>query len=307
MKLFIHLTLAFSCALASASTSRLKVITSTETVADLVKSIGGEHVQVETFSRGTEDPHYIEAKPSFMVKARDAQLVVVVGLDLEAAWMNNVLKGSRNPNVTVGHRGHLDLGQFISALDKIEGKLDRGQGDVHPFGNPHYYLDPERIREILPKISEKLAELQPEHKEQFEQNAKNLGQTLSQKIDGWKKRVQTSGVKKVITYHKTFVYFLNRFGIQLVGTLEPKPGLPPTASHVMTLIKEAKNQNVQCILNENHFETIAAQRLAKDHPMKIMSLSTEVGGSPKAKDYVALIEEIVSGVESCGAFTRTSK
>src|SRR5262245_40576187 len=134
----------------------IHVVTSTQTLADIVKILSGDHANVEYLSRGTEDPHYVEAKPSFMIKVRTADMVVIVGLELEKAWMDSILSGSRNPQVRSGGKGYLDIGSSIPALEKVTGSLDRSQGDVHPLGNPHYYLDPVRIKEVLPKITEKL-------------------------------------------------------------------------------------------------------------------------------------------------------
>lgn len=288
----------------SDASEKIKVITTTETLADLVRTVGGAYVDVESLSRGTEDPHFIEAKPSFMVKVRDAKLAVVVGLDLESAWMTNVLKGGRNPALMPGGSGYLDLGQNVTPLEKSAGPVSRADGDVHPLGNPHYYLDPERVRGLLPVIAAKLSELQPDHKNDFENNAKQMSETLSTKLKEWKARVDKSGIKKVITYHKTFNYPLKLFQIDVVGTLEPKPGIAPTTSHIVELIRNAKSENVRCVMNENHFETVAAERVAKESPLYIAKLSTEVGGSAAAKNYVSLIEEIVQGIEACGRFIK---
>ncbi len=286
----------FMCNQASA---QIKVITSTSTLANLVQELGGPEVQVQSLSRGTEDPHYIEAKPSFMVRARDADLAIVVGLELEKAWMNNVLAGSRNPKVLPGAPGFLDLGESIPALEKISGSLDRSQGDVHPLGNPHYYLDPVRVKDALPQITQKLIALMPTKKAALENRLKNYTAELDKKINEWQMRLQKAKGKSVVTYHKTLLYFIDRFQLTLKNTIEPKPGIPPTASHTLELIKQARTENIRCFLNEAHFETVAAQRIAKEVRGNVSVVPTEVGALPGTETYIHLIDKIVAGVEAC--------
>lgn len=294
----IHIILILICSL-STNAKPIGVVTSTQTLASIVKMLGGDNVKVEFLSRGTEDPHYVEAKPSFMVKVRDADMVVVVGLELEKAWMDDVLTGSRNPKVMANGKGFLDVGHFIPALEKVSGSLDRSQGDVHPLGNPHYYLDPVRIKDVAPKITEKLIELIPEKKSGFENLQKVFAGTMDKKILEWRRRVQKIKTKNVITYHKTLVYFLDRFGLSLKSTIEPKPGIPPTASHSLELVKLAKSDNIRCILNESHFETVAAQRISKEIGAHVSVVPTEVGGLPGTETYIELIEKLVVGLEAC--------
>lgn len=300
MKSFLMIIFViFSTGSMGAFAAPISVVTSTQTLASLIKSLGGEYVKVDFLSRGTEDPHYVEAKPSFMVKTRDADLVVVVGLELEKAWIENVLIGSRNPKVLPGHKGHLDLSAYVEALGKTEGRLDRSQGDVHPLGNPHYYLDPIRIKNLLPKITEKLSELQPENKSTFETLQKTFSDTLEKRTQNWQSRIQKLTTKNVVTYHKTLIYFLDRFGLTLESTIEPKPGIPPSVGHSLEVIKLVKARNITCILNESHFESTAAHRISKATGAHVSIIPTEVGALPNTETYLDLIEKIVEKLEGC--------
>jgi zinc/manganese transport system substrate-binding protein len=193
----------------------------------------------------------------------------------------------------------LDLGAFISSIDKATGRVDRSQGDVHPMGNPHYYLDPIRIKNVIPKITEKLIEFLPEKKDKFEQRLKIFSNALDKNFLSWQNRLHKLNTKNVITYHKTLLYFLQRFQINLIATIEPKPGIPPTASHSLELIELAKKNHIHCILNESHFETVAAQRISKEISGQVSVVPTEVGALPGTDTYTDLIEKLVTGLEAC--------
>jgi len=288
------------CASAHAEKSQLKIITSTPTLSAVLKQVVGTFGTVESLGRGGEDPHYIEAKPSFMVKVRNADLVVTVGLELEKAWMDNVLAGSRNPKVMKGSKGFLELGESVEdALEKQSGTLDRSLGDVHPMGNPHYYLDPERLRKLLPLVAAKLGELMPSKRDVFHQNSERFAQQLVTLESSLRERIQKTKIKSIITYHKTLLYFLHRFELNLVATLEPKPGIPPSTSHIVSLINLAKEKRVGCILNESHFEVTAARRVSQKLNIKFSVVPTEVDDLYDVTDYPSLLKKITLGIESC--------
>ena len=215
------LLIGFSFAFTAKAEKPLQIVTTTTTLGHLVERIGGKSVEVVVLGKGTQDPHYLEAKPSYMVKLRQADLVVAVGMDLETGWLPNVLRGARNPQIQKGQKGYLELGPSIEALEKPVGRLDRAEGDIHPFGNPHFYLDPIRYGEAGLALSERLSELRPDSAESFKEAARGLKQSLIEKTDQWSKRVQGTGVTKFITYHRTLSYFLNRFGMVLVERSSP--------------------------------------------------------------------------------------
>ncbi len=275
-----------------------QVVTSTSTLASLVKSIGQGHVDVSSIAKGSQDPHYIEAKPSYMLLLSKAELYVANGFDLESGWLENILRGSRNPKIAVGGEGFLNAGSFVDAIE-IPTHVDRSQGDVHPLGNPHFLLDPERAIKVINAITKKLSELQPKAKADFEKNQTALVTELQKKIPVWRERISKTGTKQIITYHKTLNYFLKFADLDLAGSIEPKPGIPPTARQIMDLQNTIKEKAVKCILIESYFETDSAKKLKSATGIAFEVVPPEVEATSSAKDYVSLIEELVTAVEKC--------
>lgn len=291
---------AFICALPIPAFARLKVVATTSTMRSIVEAVGGDRVEVASVAKGPQDPHFLEAKPSYMIMLRDADLLVAVGLDLEVGWLPNVSRGSRNPKILPGEKGYLELGPLASPIEVPAGKIDRAEGDVHPFGNPHFYLDPERVAQVVGPLAARLGELDPDGKAVYEQRAKEFAVRLKSLSVEWGERLVKTGIKKVITYHRTLNYFLDRFRIAQSGTLEPKPGVPPTAKHLMELIAMVKSEKINCILVESFFETGAAERIKQEVPsVKVQTVAAEVEALPPVKAYVDLGEQIVRAVESC--------
>lgn len=274
--------------------AQLRVVTSTTTLADLARQIGGEDVSVISITKASQDPHFVEAKPSYMVKLREADLLVSVGLGLEVGWIGLVSRGARNPKILEGRPGYFEAGDFIQPLGKLTGKVDRSQGDVHPEGNPHFHLDPKRFLEVAKALSERLAELDSKNAERYKKRFSDFKLSIDKKVLVWKKKVKNSKVVKVISYHKSLNYFFNAFGLMAVNYLEPKPGISPTAKHVIDLIRQVKEERVGCILNEDYFEETAARRVAASTGIKIVSVPVEVRSS-----YVDLIDTMVTAVEKC--------
>ncbi len=299
-----NILLALACFTSLTALGKPLVLTTTQTIASLVKEIAHDAIEVESFTRGTQDPHFVEAKPSYMVKASRADLVVASGLDLEVGWLGNILRGARNPKIQEGGSGFLALGSLLSGgwapLERPEGKVDRAHGDIHPSGNPHFILDPLRVRAVLPRLTQKLMELVPERKAEFQSSSDAFSQKLADKHTEWMGRIQKSGVKKVVSYHRTLNYFFDRYKIALAGSIEPKPGIPPSAPHIVKLLNTMKAENIKCILVESFFEMDAGERIKKDWPTHLQSVPTEVGSLQSATDYMSLIESLVKAVEVCG-------
>lgn len=280
------------------SFSKTLVIASTQDVASLVKEIGSEEVNVEFLSRGNQDPHFLEAKPSFIMKALKADLIVSIGLSLESAWLNNVLKGTRRPELQIGANRHFDLGKHIDVIEKSIGNVSRSDGDVHPEGNPHYFLDPIRIADVSIKLAEKLSTIEPAKSDYFLKNALQFKERMYSKTNEWKSRIQKSGIKNVITYHKTLNYFLDRFGIELTAMIEAKPGVPPTAKNLVSLLNTINDKKVKLILIENYFDTNADEFLHKKYPeLKIIRIPVQVGGEAHIKTLEQLYENLVKTIE----------
>lgn len=292
------LAAALICCAPSVLAAPLNVLTTTTDLKAVVAEVGGLNVTVESFCKGAQDPHFLEAKPSFMVKTSTADLVVAIGLGLEVGWLPNIVNGGRNPKVMPGQNGYLEVGSLIEVIDKPAGAVSRDQGDVHPEGNPHITLEPIRLGQVAQLIATRLSLLDPAHATEFTARADALAKRLQDKTKGWGERIAKSGNVKVITYHKTLNYFLSRFGMQAVASLEPLPGIPPSAKHIVSVIEKAKANKVKLVLVENFFDATIAQRIATEVPgLRIVSVPVAVDGDANVKTIDDLYERLVAAVE----------
>lgn len=295
------LVLATSLLLFSAAVpaqAKLKVVTTTADLKALVKEVTHDLAEVSSIAKGSQDPHYIEAKPSFMIRIRDADLVVINGLSLEAGWIESLIRGARNPAVSPGSLGFLELGRLIEPIDQVAGKLSRAQGDVHPDGNPHFTLDPIRNGELALKIAEHLGKLDPPRKSLYMQNAADFKDRMVKKVADWKARIESTKVEEVVTYHSTLNYFMKRFNIRVPIHLENKPGIPPTAQHILNVIRTMRTDGIKLILVDNFFNTEIADRVAKDVPgAKVVSVGVSVESTPELKTLDDVSEKLVQAIE----------
>jgi zinc/manganese transport system substrate-binding protein len=284
--------------LSSFAFGKILVVTTTTDLAAIVDAVGGKQVNVESICKGTQDPHFIEPKPSYMVKASRADLFVSIGLGLEIGWLPSILRGARNPKIVFGQQGNLEVGPSLEVLEVPTGKVTRAQGDVHPEGNPHVTLDPIRVGEIAVLIGKRLGEIDPPNAVDYQKNAQAFKKNMDDSVKLWQERITKSGIKKIITHHKTLEYFVNRFGIEVPAILEPLPGIPPTARHTLNVIGIAKTQGVKLVLVENFFAASVADRIAKDVPgLKVISVPVSVGGAPTIKNINDLFERLVEAIE----------
>ncbi len=278
--------------------AKLNVLTTTTDLRSLVAEVGGDKLTVESIAKGTQDPHFIEAKPSFMLKANRADLLVSVGLDLEIGWLPSVIQGARNPKITQGKKGFLEVGPLVKPLELTVGAITRAEGDVHPLGNPHVTLDPIRDGEIAVAIAERLGALDAPNGAYYLDTAKKFQARMLEKTSAWQKRLDKIAVKKVITYHKTLTYFLDRFGIQNVAILEPKPGIPPTSGHVLDVIGEIRAQKVPLILVENYFDPTVTQKIKQEVPtVRAETVPVAVDGASGMGSLENVIENLVKTIE----------
>jgi zinc/manganese transport system substrate-binding protein len=293
--LFIFCSLFFSLSNAFAT---LKVVTTTTDLSALVKAIGQDKVDVFAIAKGTQDPHQIEAKPSFMVKMKDADLVIEQGLELETAWILPLIQGSRNPKLA-STKGVLELGPELDPLEIPQGSISRAEGDVHPGGNPHFQLDPLRLGKAAVLIAAKMGDLDPGNKDLFTKNAAALQKHLEDKNKEWQSRVQKTGITEIVTYHKTFAYFCARFNLKCTLQLEPKPGIPPTASHLVDVIDQMKKRHLRVVMIENVYDDAAAGKIQQNIPDAIVErVPVSVEGEPGLKTGEAVIERLVKLLES---------
>lgn len=278
--------------------AKLNVVASIPDLAALASEVGGDSVSVESIAKGTQDPHFVEAKPSFMLKVSRADLLILAGLDLEVGWIPPLLKGARNTKVSKGAKGYLELGPQLEPLDVAQGSLTRADGDVHPDGNPHFWLDPIRLGKAAALIAARLGELDPSGKDKFEARAKAFADRITKKTAEWKSRLDKSGVTKVVTYHRTLTYFLDRFGIENSAYLEPKPGIPPTSGHIIEVIRVMKSKKVPLILVENYFDVSVTKKITGEVPgARAVSVPVAVGGAEKVTSGEELIEQLVRAIE----------
>ncbi|MGZ3652213.1 MAG: metal ABC transporter substrate-binding protein [Bdellovibrionota bacterium] len=278
--------------------AKLNVVTTITDLATITREVGGDQVNVDSIAKGTQDPHFIEAKPSYMVKVSKADLLIAVGLELEVGWVPSLIQGARNPKVKSGEKGFLEIGPEIEPLEIPTGKISRSEGDVHPDGNPHFYLDPIRLGKTALLIAARLGELDGAHAAEFTKRAAAFNDRMKSKTEAWKKRIEKTGIKKIVTYHKTLTYFFDRFGLTNPAFLEPKPGIPPTSGHIIEVIDIMKTQKVPLILVENYFDVSVTKKITDAVPgSRAASIAVDVEGESGIKTNDDLIEQIVKAIE----------
>jgi zinc/manganese transport system substrate-binding protein len=283
----------------------IDVITSTEDLASIVREVGGDKVTVEALARGYQDPHYVEAKPSFILKLNRADLLVVVGRELEIAWLPALITQSRNSRIQPGAAGYLDASRTARILDIPTGQITRAMGDVHPQGNPHYWLDPENGRRIAQAVQEKLSELSRTDAPYFAQRLADFDRRLREATGRWKTAMAPYKGTKVVTYHRSWSNFVDAFGLDVVGYVEPKPGIPPSPGHTLNLEQEMKRQNVKIVLVEPYFDLKTPSAISRDTGAKVVVLLPSVGGAKEVQDYFQLFEYdinlLVRAIQETGA------
>lgn len=280
--------------------AKLNVVATTQDPAAIASAIGGERVAVTPLCKGHQDPHYLDAKPSFMLAINKADLVLAIGLDLEVAWLPPLLTGARNPKVLPGNPGYLDLSTLVVPLE-VGGSADRAEGDVHPRGNPHYWLDPENGRALARGIAARLTQLDPEGATTFAANLKAFEATLDARSVQWAKAMAPLAGKPIIAFHKSWPYFAARYQLPIAGYVEPKPGVPPTAQHTVQVIQLALQQDVRVILMENFYDKRPAQQVANHSKAKVVAVPIMVAGDDRAKTYFDLLDVIVAEVSRAAA------
>src|ERR1700719_2602392 len=241
----IALLWALVCISAARAENKLRVITATTDLASLAQEVGGDKVDVESIARGYQDPHFVEAKPSFLLKLRKADLLIVVGLGLEIGWLPPLITQSSNPKIQVGAPGYLDASRFAKILEIPTGQVTRAEGDVHPLGNPHYWLDPDNGLRIAKGIQNKLSEMRPNDAAYFGQRYDAFEQRLKQSDQQWQAQMKPYAGRKVVTYHRSWPNFAEHFGLNVVGYVEPRPGIPPSPQHTVELIGQMKRDGVK--------------------------------------------------------------
>jgi len=268
----------------------ISVITSTEDLAALVREIGGDKVSVEALAKGYQDPHFVEAKPSFVLKLHSADLLVVVGRELEGGWLPPLITQSRNPKIQPGGAAYLDASLTARILDVPAGQVTRAMGDVHPQGNPHYWLDPGNGRLMAKAIQDKLTSLTPGDAAYFAQRYADFDRRLADAEKRWQAAVAQYKGLKIVTYHRSWPNFAEVFGLDVVGYVEPKPGIPPSPAHQLGLTQEMKRLGIKIILVEPYFDLQTPNKIARDVGAKVVVMPPSVGGVKEVQNYVQLFD-----------------
>lgn len=271
----------------------VKVVTTTEDLAALAREVGGTRIDVSAIARGDLDPHFVEPKPSYMVKLSTADLVVSVGLDLEIGWLGSLIQGARNPRIQTGSKGFLDASVAIEPIGVPTGTVDRSKGDVHPQGNPHYWLDPENGRAVARLIAGRLTQLDPANAAAYQESLADFERRLDVKKAEWATKMAPLRGAKVVAYHRTFDYFTTFYGMETVGFVEPRPGIPPTPSHTLQLASAAKAAGARFIFVEPYHDPSNAGPIATASGAKVVVLPTSVGAEAQIESYFDLYDAIV--------------
>jgi zinc/manganese transport system substrate-binding protein len=292
----LALTLCLAVASVAKGEEPLRVVASIETFADLARRVGGDKVAVETLSHGYQDPHFVEAKPNLMVALNRADLLLRVGLDLEIGWLPPLVLGSRNERLQPGQPGDLDCSQFIDVLDVPTTKVDRSQGDIHPMGNPHYWLPPVNAVRIAKGISERLAALRPADRDYFAQRFQAFVTELKAHAAAWDAKAKPLAGTKVVTYHKSWSYVSKWLKLDEVGYIENRPGIPPSPDHLAQLIVTMREQKVPLILVEDFYNRSIADEVGEKSGARVVSAPSDVGAKPNIKTYFDLVDALLKSL-----------
>ena len=269
---------------------KLNVVTATQDLASLATEVGGDRVSVISIARGYQDPHFVEAKPSFLLNLRKADLLVVVGLQLEIGWLPPLITQSGNPRIQPAAPGYFDASQFAEILEIPTAQVSRAMGDVHPLGNPHYWLDPQNGLRVAVGLAQKLSQMDPGDAVYFNQRLEDFRKRLTAAEKRWDDQMKPYRGRKVVTYHQSWPNFVKRFGLQVAEYVEPRPGIPPSPAHVVELIALMKRQNVKLILVEPYFDLKTPQSVARETGGQVVVLMPSVGGDKDTGDYIKLFD-----------------
>ena len=331
MKYFLIAGMIAACQVQAAE---IRIVTTTSDLADIVRTVTGDEAEVSSLTTGREDPHMLTAKPSFIVRARDADVWVRIGMELEIGWEPVILREARNSRIHVGMPRHIDASEHVIRLEVPTQRVTRDQGDVHPEGNPHYWLDPLNGRLVAATISERLSSLYPEHKVVFEKNLHTFerdldthmfgaalveslgGETLwkatiekrldtllaekglASKAGGWTAAMRPHQGKSIVTYHRSWSYFTERFGLLSDVQLETKPGIPPSAKHLAQVIETVKERGAKVILQEPFYNKKSAEFVASRTKTTLVVVASMTGGSTQASSYLAMLDNVVTQVSA---------
>ena len=288
MKKILGLCISFTV-VAFGYAGNIKVVTTTMDLKSITELIGGNKVSVTSIATGYQNPHFVDPKPSYIISLSNANMFVTVGLDLETGWSPQLVSSSRNTRIQKGSAGYVDASDGVGLL-QVPSSVNRGEGDIHIYGNPHYWLDPLNGKVIARNIADGLERIDPSNKSYYEANLQAFYQKLDLKLREWTSKMAPFKGSKIIAYHNEWVYFEKRFGLQVVDFMEPKPGIPPSPSQLVKVIKEVKADNIKVIISSPYFTTSSSDVVAKQTGVKELTLATSVGAFTSIKNYFDLFD-----------------
>jgi len=292
-KLILAAAALVTIAAARPAAAKLHVVTSIETFADLANKIGGDRVETKALSRGYMDPHFVEPKPSLIVTLNRADLLVHVGLELEIGWLPPLVLGSRNERIAPGQPGNLDASQRIPVLDVPMKKVDRSMGDIHPQGNPHYWIPPDNAIIISREIAERLEALDASGTATYQANLKKFEAEIAQRRQKWEAEAAPLRGMKIVTYHKSWSYLSRWLGLEEIGYVEPKPGIPAPPSHIAWLIGLIQREYVKLLLMESFYPRNTVELVAQKSGARAVVLPSDVGADNTVADYFSLVDRVI--------------
>jgi len=276
--------------LTASAQAKLNVVATTEDLASIATEVGGDHIVIDSIAKGYQDPHFVEAKPSFILKLQKADVLILVGRELEIGWLPPLISQSRNAKIQVGADGYLDASLQAQILEVPSGQVTRAEGDVHPLGNPHYWMDPENGKIIAKEIFDRFVKLRPNDRAYFEPRLNDFVNRVNAAEKRWTALMAPYKGTKVVTYHRSFPNFAERFGLNIVGYVEPKPGIPPTPQHTLDLINQMKKDGVKVVMVEPYFDVKTPNAIGRETGAEVLIMPPSVGGTKDVPDYFKLFD-----------------
>jgi zinc/manganese transport system substrate-binding protein len=289
MKRIILIFSSLLIIISSADAGSIKVVTTTMDMKSIAEMIGGNKVSVQSIATGYQNPHFVDPKPSYIISLSNADLFVTVGLDLETGWSPQLLSSARNSKIQKGSPGYVDASEGVALL-QVPSSVNRGEGDIHIYGNPHYWLDPLNGKVIARNIANGLEKIDPSNRTFYEANLETFFVKIDMKLKEWSAELAPFKGSKIIAYHNEWVYFEKRFGLEIVDFLEPKPGIPPSPSQLVKVIKEVTANKIKIIISSPYFTSSSSDVVSKQTGVKVLTLATSTGAFGNIKNYFDLFD-----------------
>jgi zinc/manganese transport system substrate-binding protein len=289
----IFYSAVLSAVAATATEANIKVVATLPDLASLAREIGGDRVEVSSMAKPTEDPHFVDARPSFVVQLRSADVLIDGGAELELGWLPPLLQNARNPKLEVGKPGRVQASQGVRLMN-VPTNVTRAAGDVHALGNPHFMTDPIIAKTVAQHIAQSFAAVDAPNAASYDANYKKFEAAVNAKLQEWGAAMLPFKGQSVVAYHDSWVYFAHRFGLNIDLFLEPKPGIPPSPSHLAEVIDKMKAQKIKAIIVEPFHDRKIAEKVANSTGAKVVDFAQYPGALPNTDTYVKLIDTLVS-------------